>query len=151
MQYYAFSSHLKETNSAANNLEDEKKVEVILDVRDQPVFTMQEVCDGKGGSLLVVYDSGAMTSGVTTSTAARLGSKTVKQGAISYTVLGNEIRVTFSLLMLTVPRLTTPRVSLASNVQLARLKMLQLLVVRISSCPSCPSIERQNYFPLRKR
>ena len=108
MQYYAFSSHLKETNSAANNLEDEKKVEVILDVRDQPVFTMQEVCDGKGGSLLVVYDSGAMTSGVTTSTAARLGSKTVKQGPISYTVLGNEIRVTFSLLMLTVPRLTTP-------------------------------------------
>ena len=63
------------------------------DVQDGPVFTMQEVSNGKGGSLLVVYDSGFMTSGVTISAAARLGSKTVKQGPINFTVLGNEVRV----------------------------------------------------------
>ena len=93
IQYYTFSSHLKEARNIADKAEEKKKVEVIPDVQDRPVLTMQRISDGKGGSLLVVYDSGAMTSGVTTSAAAKLGSKTVKKGPISYTVLGNDTRV----------------------------------------------------------
>ena len=58
LQYYAFPSHLKETDSAANKQEEK---EVIPDTKDRACFTMQEVSDKQGGSLLVMYDSGAMT------------------------------------------------------------------------------------------
>ena len=48
IQYYTFSSHLKEARSTANKAEDEKKVEVIPDVQDRPVLTMQRFPMEKG-------------------------------------------------------------------------------------------------------
>merc|ERR1712049_20329 len=89
LQYYAFPSHLKETDSAANKQEEK---EVIPDTKDRACFTMQEVSDKQGGSLLVMYDSGAMTSAVTSAAAARLKAKTVQPGPISYTTFGGESR-----------------------------------------------------------
>merc|ERR1711860_34112 len=53
---------------------------------------MQEVSDKQGGSLLVMYDSGAMTSAVTSAAAARLKAKTVQPGPISYTTFGGKSR-----------------------------------------------------------
>merc|ERR1711911_365341 len=89
LQYYAFPSHLKETDSAANKQEEK---EVIPDTKDRACFTMQEVSDKQGGSLLVMYDSGAMTSAVTVAAAARLKAETVQPGPISYTTFGGESR-----------------------------------------------------------
>merc|ERR1711946_82605 len=89
LQYYAFPSHLKETDSAANKQEEK---EVIPDTKDRACFTMQEVSDKEGGSLFVMYDSGAMTSAVTSAAAARLKAKTVQPGPISYTTFGGESR-----------------------------------------------------------
>ena len=68
-------------------------MEVIPDMQNHPCLTMQEVSDGNGGSLLVVYVSGAMTSRVKASAAERLGSKTIKQGPISFTVFGGNAHV----------------------------------------------------------
>merc|ERR1711911_224465 len=89
LQYYAFPSHLKETDSAANKQEEK---EVIPDTKDRACFTMQEVSDKQGGSLLVMYNSGAMTTSAVSAAAARLKAKTVQPGPISYTTFGGESR-----------------------------------------------------------
>ena len=89
MQFYAFPSHLKETDSAANKQEEK---EIIPDTKDRACFTMQEISDKQGGSLLVMYDSGAMTSAVTSAAATRLKAKTIQPGPISYTTFGGESR-----------------------------------------------------------
>ena len=54
---------------------------------------MQSVDDGVGGQLLVLYDSGALTSAVTESAAKRLGARTTRKGPIKLSVVGGEATV----------------------------------------------------------
>ena len=49
---------------------------------------MQRMKEGKGGSLLFLYDSGMLTLEVKVSVARKLNSKTVRRGSISITVVG---------------------------------------------------------------
>ena len=64
------------------------EVDIILDVCQAPKFTLQRVEDIRGGFLLVLYDSGALTSGIKTSVAASLMSKTVGRVPISISAMG---------------------------------------------------------------
>ena len=49
---------------------------------------MEMVDDGLGGHLLVLNDSGALTSGVKESIAQQLGSHIIRKGPIPLTVVG---------------------------------------------------------------
>ena len=66
---------------------------MVPDVDHSPIFTMQSVDDGVGGQLLVLYDSGALTSAIKESTAKRLRAHTIRKGPIKLSVVGGEATV----------------------------------------------------------
>ena len=66
---------------------------VVPDVEHSPIFTMQLVDDGAGGDLLVLYDSGALRSGIKESLAHRLKSCTIRKGQISLSVVGGSATI----------------------------------------------------------
>ena len=61
---------------------------IVPDVDCSPIFTLQHVDDGREGDLLVLYDSGALTSGIKESVAHRLNARTIRKGPISLSVVG---------------------------------------------------------------
>ena len=78
----------QEAVSTSYNTVGGGEVDIILDVCQAPKFTLQRVEDIRGGFLLVLYDSGALTSGIKTSVAASLMSKTVGSVPISISAMG---------------------------------------------------------------
>ena len=93
---YQLSSNLKKPDKLAiynmvgggrDGAKGGGKVDFGPDIRHQATFTMQMVNVCLGGNLLILYDSGALTSGVNQSV-AHLGSKTIRKGPVSLTVVG---------------------------------------------------------------